>query len=175
MLPYPSMSGWALIYLLTKWGFCKPRQGGMANPRHQTACQDLLEVIWEMICASTDQPALNLVIELINQWSIPWPRPRCCAHRINLSIGKDGRVDMHSFLLDLNRKVQNVGMQQVGWWSASSLKDLLDLGPDPSWLLVLARTSSNKRLHPLHCQVLWMLGLLFQQVMLDVIDKKNPT
>lgn len=175
MLPYPSTSAWVLIFLLIRWATCKPRKGGMSNDRHKAACLEFLAVIWKVIKSASAPQPVKLMVELSPGWCIPWPRPRCCQHRVILAIDQDGHVDMKSFIADLCSKVHAAGLRKGPWWSSADLRKMAEQPDNPSWIELLERTSSISALHPLHCQILWMLGSIFQQGMMHASEKTAET
>jgi hypothetical protein len=161
---YTCLSPWAWLHMLAVWAMSTPKQGGLTNHRHKSACVELLGSYIHVICANSD---LVLDIALLKEWKPCWPRPHSCPHSVTIKIGKTWIVDISAWAE--SNKVADKGSCGYIWLTALRL----ELGFDTEWhaLELFIATMSIPSLRGLHAQLLWHLGWHFQSLCLNGFSK----
>eukprot|EP00969_Alexandrium_andersonii_P263841 11661561-Alexandrium_andersonii.AAC.1 len=112
MLPFASISPWALLELVSRWAFRIGRQGGMSEAHHQARCKALYNGLMSAIAPSSDA-AWSIPIVLVLGWEIVWPRPAQEEKAVSLQVMADGSVKWEAFVAQCNAHSLLLGK---GWW-----------------------------------------------------------
>lgn len=162
MLPFPSVTTWALIELSLLWGARTRRHGGFAGHDHRASSSDLTGALLAAACMKAGNGTIN--IALVGEFTIKWPRPSSCGPSLGLSVSGSGRVALQQFFIE----AQHLQGHRQAWWLSSALSQLCDgLGEAPSLQSLMAATSAIDSLRPFHLQLLWWCGSQLQQLLLS--------
>lgn len=168
MLPTASMSVWALLEMLSRWGFNIPRLGGMGKDKHKFATQDFLKAMVGL--ATTAETSIR--IELTDTWTVAWPRPQTSSSAdVVLQVHAGGGLDFEKLAAQLAS-----ASRQKGWWATRDMGEVLrDLQASPTVLGLFVALTGRKKLQCFRFQLLWQLGLLLQKALRDAaMGKASP-
>lgn len=165
MLPYSSMSAWALLFLLARWSFSTSRFGGMSEQKHRAACEELIGGLLLAVAAGNSN--FRLDFDLDQNWAIVWPRAPAPRSLCRLTVSPDGTVDMKDFFATVCNKIEG----RKGWWSSREFMLLCEsMGSQGTLLELFRNVSTQKKLKPMFMQLLWYLGDGLQRVLLGHTD-----
>lgn len=162
MLPFVSLSSWALVELLARWSQSSVRLGGFDKEEHRLAAQYLLGALFKMV--GGDDAEFRIDIEIVVDWEVVWPRPLAGEATAPLIVRK-GQVDLAEFMKDAIVS----GGRRNGWWNGKEIKLLAQCG-SMNLREAYCKVASHKKLKPMHLQLLWHIGLKLQTLVRAAAD-----
>lgn len=169
MLPFTSVSPWALIELLCLWRTRKPRLGGFVQDTHRASALDTLSALLAVVGGAGDASEVEMSMELA--WAIPWPRPGVPVQPRSLCIAVGGIVALGAFFR-ATRAVRSPDGK--GWWLSKAFQQLcMELGDKPTLRELLLASCEAPILRPFYLQVLWWVGGKVQQAIVDTLEGRK--
>lgn len=166
-MPYPAVSVWALILLLERWAFARPRAGGVTDVDAQLASSWFLE---KVLMSLTDAAPFDILIDFVRDWRNPWPIPYVRTGPVSsVRALANGNVDCSAWSHAAD--VAPGGTISSCWdrfqilWTGEGRKTL------PIFLSVLA---SVPKLLSVYRQVVWHLGNRLQKQYMDSVQSGTP-
>lgn len=161
-LPHCSVSNWALLVLLLRWATAGKRHGGFDDERHKQASLELLWALLRPMFESCSQ-GFVLSIDVTTDWTIPWPRPVCNTHEVQLTLSPEGFIDLGRAKLALGA----LESDRRSWWSEGRMQAAWGpLNRSISLVEFLSGVNKSPIMLPLLRQVVWQLGMRLQALCL---------
>lgn len=93
VLPYFGLSVWALLALFVRWAFFSEARGGMKKVDHRLAPQQLLQVLFDIMCEGGQEWSIPLDMAP-GIWQNDWPRPLVNKCPVVVKVRPDGALDL---------------------------------------------------------------------------------
>lgn len=163
MLPFVSMSSWALLAMLGRWCSMCPRLGGFDKEAHRTSAGYLFSAL---VAAAAASKSGGTVFDIVLQddWQVKCPRPHVDEPSVKLCVcPTTGMVDTAKFMAE----VALCGGGRRGWWRSKELTALCASMEHMPMASMLTKAGGCKRLQCFYLQLLWQVGARVQKLVLD--------